>query len=129
MKSHLKSTAHSQHLCRYHIVFIPKWRKPVLKEYQFVIARLINEKINELKCHMIELSIQPDHIHLFIEARPDANMAQLIGKLKSYLSKNLFQIYPELLEHFPKRNLWARGYFIGTCGVDAEVIKNYIRIQ
>ena len=127
--SHLKQTRHSSHLCRYHIVFIPKWRKSWLLKYQFLLSRLIVERCKELGVVILELSTQDDHVHLFIEARPDINLAKFVGKLKSYLTKMLLEERPELMEQFPKRNLWARGYFIATCGVESEVIQNYILNQ
>jgi len=124
--SQIKQTRHSSHLCRYHVVFIPKWRKGWLKKYQFLITRLMVERCDQLGTVILELSIQDDHVHLFIEARPDANLAKFVGKLKSYLTKRLLEKRPELLQKFPKRNLWARGYFVATCGVESEVIQNYI---
>jgi putative transposase len=127
--NHALKTAHSFHLCRYHIVFIPKYRKAILETYRFLVSRLISEKLKELSAEIIELSVQPDHVHLFIEARPDANLSQMVGQLKSHLTKTLLDDCPELLALFPKRNLWARGYFIATCGVDSEVIESYIRNQ
>ena len=127
--SKLKQTAHSEHLCRYHIVFIPKWRKNWLLKYQFLLTRLMVERCKELGVVILELSIQDDHIHLFVEARPDAVMSKFVGRLKSYLTSHLLESQPELLQKFPKRSLWARGYFIATCGVESEVIQNYILNQ
>jgi len=127
--SKLKQTRHSAHLCRFHIVFIPKWRKAFLLKYQFLLSRLITKRVDELGVQILELSIQDDHVHLFIEARPDTVMSKFVGRLKSYLTKSLIESQSELLQKFPKRNLWARGYFIGTCGVESEVIQNYIMNQ
>ena len=122
-------TAHSFHLCRYHIVFIPKYRRAILGPYPFLVSRLMREKLAELRSEILEMSVQDDHIHLFVATRPDANLSQMVGQLKSHLTKTLLDDCPELLALFPKRNLWARGYFIATCGVDSEVIESYIRNQ
>jgi putative transposase len=127
--NHALKTAHSFHLCRYHIVFIPKYRRAILGPYRFMISRLMREKLAELRSEILEMSVQDDHIHLFVTTRPDANLSQIVGQLKSHLTKTLLDDYPELLALFPKRNLWARGYFIATCGVDSEVIESYIRNQ
>ena len=126
---HLKRTHHSQHLCRYHIVFIPKWRKAFLPAYEAVLLQLIPQRLALLGAAVLELSIQEDHIHLFIEARPDRMMSTLIGKLKSGLSSFLFDTYPELKDSFRTGSIWARGYFICTCGVDEAIIRSYIRNQ
>lgn len=87
------------------------------------------ERCDQMNVVILELSIQDDHIHVFVEARPDTNMSKFVGKLKSFLTKRLLEKQPELLQTFPKRNLWARGYFIATCGVESEVIQNYILNQ
>jgi len=129
MNQAIKSTKHSFHLCRYHVVFVPKYRKAILEPYRFLISRLMREKLNELGAHIIELSVQADHVHLFIEARPDANLSKMVGRLKSHLTKTLLEDAPELNRIYPKRNLWARGYFIATCGVDASIIADYIKNQ
>lgn len=129
MSNSYRPTAHSFHLCRYHIVFIPKYRKKILLPYQFILSDLIQTKLKDLQMDLLESSIQEDHIHLFIAARPDAQMSQVIGKLKSHLTSRLFDQCPDLLQICKTRNLWARGYFIATCGVDASVIENYIRNQ
>ena len=128
-ESKLKQTRHSSHLCRYHIVFIPKWRKSWLTKEQFILTRFMVDRCKQLGVEILELSIQEDHIHLFVEARPDEKMSKFVGKLKSHLTKKLLESSSELEQIFPKRNLWARGYFIGTCGIESEVIQNYIMNQ
>ena len=124
----MKATSHSCHLCRYHIVFIPKYRKSILSPYALFLTRLVKEYLPEIGALLIESSVQPDHIHLFIEARPDVMISRLVGRLKVNLSKALLD-YPDIKAIYPERSVWARGYFVGTCGVDSETIKNYISNQ
>lgn len=124
----MKSTSHSCHLCRYHIVFIPKYRRAILSPYALLLTRLVKDFLSDHGALLIENSVQPDHIHLFIEARPDVIISKLVGQLKVVLSKALLA-YPDIESIYPGRNVWARGYFVGTCGVESSTIEQYIREQ
>jgi len=124
----MRSTSHSCHLCRYHIVFIPKYRKAILSPYTLLLTRLVKAFLSDHGGLLIESSVQPDHIHLFIEARPDVMISKLVGRLKVYLSKALLD-YPDIEAIYPERSVWARGYFVGTCGVESSTIEQYIKNQ
>jgi len=91
----MKATSHSYHLCRYHIVFIPKYRRAILSPYALLLTRLVQQFLSDHGALLIESSVQPDHIHLFIEARPDVMISKLVGRLKVYLSKALLE-YPDI---------------------------------
>lgn len=124
----MRSTSHSCHLCRYHIVFIPKYRKAILSPFVLLLTRLVKAFLSDHGALLIESSVQPDHIHLFIEARPDVMISKLVGRLKVYLSKALLDD-PDIEAIYPERSVWARGYFVGTCGVESSTIEQYIRGQ
>jgi len=76
-----------------------------------------------------EFSVQPDHVHIFFEINPAIMLAAFVGQLKQYITSQMFKNYPELKRNLPGAKLWARGYFIGSCGVGEEVLRAYISKQ
>lgn len=94
-----------------------------------MLEDLIVYKVNHMGAKIHEFSVQPDHVHLFFEINPAIMLAAFVGQLKQYLTSQMFKSFPELRHNLPGAKLWARGYFIGSCGVGDEVLKNYIRSQ
>jgi putative transposase len=120
---------HRVHLIVYHLVWTPKRRKPILVGD---IARdcntLIHEKCDEKGWKILELAIQPDHIHLFVQAFPENSPSEIIKECKGVTSYNLRKKYPAILKKLP--SLWTRSYFVATAGnVSADTIKKYIEAQ
>jgi len=120
---------HRVHLIVYHLVWTPKRRKPILVGD---IARdcksLIEEKCAEKGWKILELAIQPDHIHLFVQAFPDNSPSEIIKECKGVTSYFLRRKYSSVLKKLP--SLWTRSYFVATAGnVSAETIKKYIEAQ
>jgi len=119
---------HRLHLIVYHLVWTPKRRKKVLTGS---IAKRCKELIME-KCEakgwkILELAIQPDHIHLFIRVWPLNSAAEVIKEIKGLTANKLRKEFPELLK-LP--SLWTRSYFAATSGnVSGETIKKYIEAQ
>ncbi len=113
----------------YHIVWCPKYRKPVLvgKVKEFLGDQI--KTVAETKgWKVIELEVMPDHIHLFISAPPFEASINMVKILKYVTVKRLFEKFPELREkEFWKGHLWSPSYYVGTVGhVSAETIKKYI---
>jgi len=101
-----------------------------------VLKTIIQGICEDNKCDMLALEIMPDHLHLFIGARPTHNPAQLVKRLKGNTSIQLRRCFPHLhylgyRYHFKKfKNLWARGYYVGSAGhVSQEQVKRYIQEQ
>ncbi len=120
---------HRLHLIVYHLVWTPKRRKPVLVGD---IARdcriLIEEKCEQRGWKIQELAIQPDHIHLFVQALPEDSPAAIVKECKGITSFHLRKKYARILKKLP--SLWTRSYFVATAGnVSAETIQKYIEAQ
>lgn len=119
---------HRVHLIVYHLVWCPKRRKkvligPVAKD----CGRIIREKCAEMGWTVVELAIQPDHIHLFVRAWPTTPAYEIVQQCKGRTSHDLRGKYKHLLR-LP--SLWTRSYFASTAGnVSAETIKKYIEAQ
>jgi len=114
---------------KYHIVWCPKYRRPVLtgKIEQRLIG-LINEKCGELDMVVHNLSVMPDHVHLFVESDPTLCVAEIVNRIKGFTSRVLRQEFAELRSRLP--TLWSRSYYAGTVGsVSSSVVARYIENQ
>ena len=120
---------HRVHLLIYHLVWTPKRRKPVLVgEIAKDCQSLIREKCEEQGWKILELAVQPDHIHLFVQAFPDNSPSEIVKECKGITSYVLRKKYPDILKKLP--SLWTRSYFVATAGnVSQETIKKYIEAQ
>jgi REP-associated tyrosine transposase len=119
---------HRVHLIAYHLVWTPKRRKAVLVNSVAVDCRqLIEAKCQEHGWHIIELAIQPDHIHLFVRAWPTTTAAEIVKECKGITAFELRRKYKHLLK-LP--SMWTRSYFAATVGtVSQAVIEAYIAAQ
>jgi len=122
-----KKTRYTHYNINYHFVWIPKYRRkilvgPVAEE----LERLIRKVCDEREVEVLSLSIQPDHVHLFVSAPPRHAPSVLINTIKGYTSRYLRQKFPVLSKQTGPR-LWTRTYYVGTAGtVSAETIQRYI---
>ena len=125
------SGAHTKHRLKYHLVWIPKYRKRVLKEKLAARLRLLLEQACEINGWWIEeLQIMTDHVHVLIQIKPDMSVSKVVQKLKGGTSKVIRKEFPELEEFLWGDSLWADGYFAETVGIaQEEMIKRYIREQ
>ena len=119
---------HRVHLIVYHLVWIPKRRKPVLVGKIAKDCRtLIETKCQEKAWHILELAIKSDHIHLFVRVWPTTTAAEIIKECKGLTSHELREKYP-VLRKLP--SLWTRSYFAATAGnISAATIQRYIEEQ
>jgi putative transposase len=115
--------------CQYHIIFTPKYRRKVLTdEIGERFKELVYEKQEEFEYGIIEMEAMEDHVHLLIEAHPNRNIKDLVGKIKGYTSSVLKKEFKTLKSRLP--TLWTRSCFISTVGsVSLEVVKTYIENQ
>lgn len=124
-----KRTRHATYNINYHFVWCPKYRRPVLgKKVATRLEELIREKTAEMKGEVMDLVIQPDHVHLFCSFPPTIAPYQIMYRLKGYSAHVLREEFPWLKSRLP--NLWTRSYYVGTAGhVSAETIQRYIEDQ
>ena len=120
---------HRVHLIVYHLVWCPKRRKPVLTgRIKQDCDQLIREKCASMGWEVIELAIQPDHVHLFVRAFPSTSAADIVKECKGLTSHELRKRYPNPLKKLP--SMWTRSYFASTAGnVSQEIITKYIEAQ
>ena len=128
---HYRKTSHSTYDCKYHIVWITKYRKKVmLGMFGERVRELIREICKEQEVEILKGHISKDHVHLFVSVPPHLSISKLVQYLKGKSSYKLMQEYKQLSREFWGRHIWARGYFVATSGnITDEVIMEYIENQ
>jgi putative transposase len=131
MTQRFKRLSHSLYECKYHIVFCPKYRYRILKE---AIGEYVRQQVYQLckqkdEIEVLEMNIQPDHVHLVMSIPPKYAVSEVMGYLKGKLALRLFQQYESLGRRYWGRHLWARGYCVSTIGLDEEKIRKYVQWQ
>jgi len=114
---------------QYHIVWCPKYRRPVLVgDIERRLIELLREVATQLGVTIHALEVMPDHVHLFVEADPTLCVAELAARFKGRTSHDLRAEFPSLRSRLP--TLWSRSYYAGTCGaVTAASVQRYIEEQ
>ena len=134
----VRSGFHCKFNINYHLVWIPKYRKKVLLERKVKesLDGILTEQCNNLQLEKLALEIMPDHLHLFVGAKPTHIPYIIVRQLKGVSSRRLREQFPELeYLDFPSRwkrfrHLWARGYYCGSAGhVSQDSVKRYILEQ
>lgn len=129
MDSRYAQNAGAVYSLKYHIVWCPKYRRPVLVDAVGGRLRgLLAEKSAELGMTIHALEIMPDHVHLFVEGDPTRCVAEIVNRLKGVTSRALREEFPTLRSRLS--TLWSRSYFAGSVGhVSAATIERYIAEQ
>lgn len=124
-----KSNNNVIYSCKYHVVFCPKYRRPVLVDgVDDRLKELIKETCDQLNVEIIEMEIMPDHVHLLMEVDPQYGIHKAVKRIKGYSSRVLRQEFPWLKSRIP--TLWTNSYFVSTVGgAPLSVIKQYIEDQ
>ena len=121
---------HSMRECKYHVVFIPKYRKKALFG---TVRRRLGEVFHELarrkECRIEEGHLMSDHVHVLISIPPKHSVAHVVGFIKGKSSIWIAQNIERKVKNFTGAKFWARGYFVSTVGRDEETIRAYIRHQ
>lgn len=125
----LKSNKNIIFSSKYHVIWCPKYRRPVLiNEIADRLKNLIFQKASELKADVIELEVMPDHVHLLIEINPQFGIHRLIKNIKGYTSRILRKEFKVLRTRIP--TLWTNSYCVITVGgAPLSIIKKYIENQ
>ena len=128
---HYRKTSHSTYDCKYHIVWITKYRKKILGGE---VGKRVRELLRGIcKQHDVEIlqgHVSQDHVHMFVSVPPHLAISKLVQYLKGKSSYKLMQENKQISQLYWGRHLWARGYFVATSGnITDEVIMDYIKNQ
>jgi putative transposase len=132
MELQRKSASHAVFSIRLHIVFVTKYRRPVLNDEMIAdLKEAFAHILSEWRCTLLEFGAEADHAHLLIDIHPALNLSALINNLKSASSKRVRGKHWNWLRHFyGKPGLWHRAYYAGSVGnVSLETVKRYVQSQ
>ena len=126
----VETLSHTKWECKYHVVFIPKYRRKALyaglrRYLGEVFRRLAEQKESRIE----EGHLMPDHVHMMIAIPPKYAVSQVVGFIKGKSAIHLARVYGERNRGFIGLHFWARGYFVSTVGRDERVIRDYIKNQ
>ena len=125
-----QSLSHVRWDCKYHVVFIPKYRKKLLyRELRNELGKCFRTLTEQKESKVEEGHLMSDHVHMLISIPPKYAVAQVIGFMKGKSAIHIARTYMEVKRNFVGQHFWARGYFVSTVGADEEVIREYIRHQ
>ena len=126
----INSLSHTRWECKYHVVFIPKYRRQVLfgqirRELGEVFHRLAGQRESRIE----EGHVMSDHVHMMLSVPPKYAVAQVVGYIKGKSAIHIARTYTGRERNYVGQHFWARGYFVSTVGRDEQVIREYIRHQ
>lgn len=128
----LRTTKHAVFDLKYHLVWIPEYRKQVLVgEVAQYVREVLQRVAEEYGLWIDTMEVVEGHVQVFVEAPPRYGPAQVAQVMKSITAREVFKRFPRLRLGFWKGELWADGYFVRSVGdkVTADVIRRYIRYQ
>jgi putative transposase len=126
----VQTLSHSKWECKYHVVFIPKYRrKSLYGELRGYLGEVFRRLAEQKESRIEEGHLMPDHVHMMISIPPKYAVSQVVGYIKGKSAIHLARVYGERKRNFVGQHFWARGYFVSTVGRDEELIRDYIRHQ
>ena len=126
-----RKTSHAVYDLKYHLVWITKYRKKVLRgQVAIRLRELIRQTCETLDVYILSGHIAVDHIHLLVSVPPNVSVSDLMQRIKGRSSRKMLEEFGELNRQFWGQHLWARGYFAASSGnVTDEIIRQYIESQ
>jgi len=128
----IRRTKHAVYDLKYHLVWIPKYRKQILdKEVSGYIKDIFEKIAEEYGFRIDTMEVMEDHVHVFVEVPPRYSPAQVVQVMKSISAREVFKKFPDLREQLWAGELWNDGYFVRSVGdkVTADIIRKYIEYQ
>jgi putative transposase len=122
-----ESLKHTVWDCKYHVVWIPKYRRNVVyKDLRRELGEVFRELAKQKESTVEEGHLQADHLHMLISIPPKYSVAQVVGFMKGKSAIHIARTFMNRRKNFMGENFWARGYYVSTAGKDEEVVRRYI---
>ena len=124
------SLSHSKWLCKYHIIFTPKYRRKIIyNKYRESIRDIIKSLCSYKGIEILEGHLMPDHVHLLLSIPPKYSVSSIMAYLKGKSSLMIFERHANLKYQFGNRHFWSIGYYVSTVGLNEATIRKYIQDQ
>ena len=133
MEKRYRTSAHSRYTIFYHLVFCPKYRRKIFKDFD--IDEDVKEAVKTMAIYhdwlVEEIETDQDHLHIGLSAPPRYSPADIVNLIKAWTYKHVYRTHPELKEYLWGGKMWAEGYYVSTVSdrTTKEEIKRYIRQQ
>ena len=125
-----ESLAHTKWECKYHVVWIPKYRRQALyAELRKYLGPVLRELARQREAVVEEGHLQLDHVHMLLSIAPKYAVAQVLGYIKGKSAIHIARTYLGRRQNFTGQHFWARGYYVSTVGRNEAAIREYIRKQ
>ena len=130
MATKTQSLAHTKWLCKYHIVFTPKYRgKVIYNQYRNSLREILRRLCEYKGVKIIERELMADHVHMLVLIPPKILVSSFMGDLKGKSALMMFDKHANLKYKFGNRHFWSEGYYVSTVGLNEATVKKYIREQ
>jgi len=124
------SLAHTKWMCKYHIVFTPKYRrKEIYNQVRRDLIEIFKRLCKYKGVEIIEGHMMPDHVHMLVAIPPKIAVSSFMGYLKGKSSLMIFEKHAQLKYKYGNRKFWAEGYYVSTVGLNEATVRKYIREQ
>lgn len=124
------SLSHTKWNSKYHIVFIPKYRrKAIYGKLRADIGQILRQLCDYKNVEIIEAHAMPDHIHMLLKIPSKISVSGFMGYLKGKSVLMIFERHANLKYRYGNRHFWAKGFFVSTVGLNTKVVEDYIRNQ
>ena len=121
---------HTTWECKYHLVWIPKYRKKIIYgQLRKYLGEILKELALQRESKIIEGHLMGDHVHVLISIPPKYSVSQVVGYIKGKSAISIARTYAGKRNNFVGQSFWARGYFVSTVGRNEEIVKKYIKKQ
>ena len=129
--SRFRKLTHTLWHCQYHLVWVPKYRYRIFDgkvgAEAKICIRMFTEQSN---CDVVELNVQFDHVHLIAMIPLKLSISDFVGKVKGRSAIRILGMFSELrIKKYWGNHLWTPGYCVDTVGLDAEMIRKYVKYQ
>jgi putative transposase len=129
--SRFRKLSHTLWHCQYHIVWVPKYRHRILTgNVGHEVGNCIRAFSQQKEIEIVEMNIQPDHVHLLVMIPPKVSVSDYCGMVKGRSAIRVFNKFKELKQRpYWGNHFWTEGYCVDTVGLDSEMIRKYVKYQ
>ena len=130
MANQTNSRSHTKWMCKYHIVFTPKYRREIIyNQYRESLREIIKLLCKYKGVEILEGHLMPDHVHLVLSIPPKLSVSAFMGYLKGKNALMMFERHANLKYKFGNRKFWTEGYYVSTVGLNEATVRKYVREQ
>ena len=130
MSNKANSLSHTKWMCKYHIVFTPKYRRKIIyNQYKQSIGQILRQLCSYKGVEILEGHLMSYHVHMLVSIPPKISVSQFMGYLKGNSALMIFDKHANLKYKFGNRRFWSEGYYVSTVGLNEATIKKYIQEQ